>query len=379
MAVVQGQIKTPTGDDSTNNPDLVISLREENSRYVWRIRPSSSKLPRLWRYLEDEDEKLKPFYTDPSNFQSPKSLIQDTYRIINRAVSDDISDPRIIDELQRFGRLLYDRLFPNDIKDIYWEYLYTDEKPRDLNIVIKSSEPWIPWEIVRPYSRTNRREDLFLCEKFNLSRWLPNVVLQDIINLSQVKIFASSALPNSQLETESIVRVLGMDCESIAATTTEVDRILHDGNFTGLHFICHGWHNTKDSDYSELRLDDGCLRPIDIGGANTFLHEKTLIFINACETGQSDYALTGFGGWADAFLRRCESSCFIGSMWKADDLLASKFAPSIYDYLKKGKPIAKAVRLTRDYLKQEYPYNPTWLTYTVYANPLARALTGEDF
>lgn len=238
----------------------------------------------------------------------------------------------------------------------------------------------MPWELIRPCHPQTHEEDDFWCEKFNLTRWLAGDGPPDVINLEKLAlIMATSDLESAQFEAAAIKQLLGNTVEEISPSADTVYNLLETGGFSAIHFACHGEYNTYDPDSSEILLEGENLQPRDINGEKlTFGKYRPLVFLNACTTGRGSYALTGLGGWAEAFVRRAKSSGFIGSMWEAKDETAYKFAVAFYRYLRGDqendpKTIAEAARLARAEIKQAE--DPTWLSYTVYANPLARLVT----
>ena len=60
-----------------------------------------------------------------------------------------------------------------------------------------------------------------------------------------------------------------------------------------------------------------------------------------------------------------------------------QFAKKFYELLLTKSPtkeyltIAEAFRQAREYIKEEAPYNSTWLSYTLYADPEARITQDE--
>jgi hypothetical protein len=65
---------------------------------------------------------------------------------------------------------LYDELFPELLKDMYWERA---DKIKSIRVI--SKEPWIPWEIIKPWGKLKNgeiKEDPFLCENYAFSRWI---------------------------------------------------------------------------------------------------------------------------------------------------------------------------------------------------------------
>jgi CHAT domain-containing protein len=111
------------------------------------------------------------------------------------------------------------------------------------------------------------------------------------------------------------------------------------------------------------------LTPEDLGGRVANLGKaRPLVFLNACQVGQSQMTLTGIGGWASRFLR-AGAGGFIGAYWSVYDRPAFDFARAFYGDLLGGAPIGRAAREAR--LAAQNSGDPTWLAYTVFADPLA--------
>ena len=81
--------------------------------------------------------------------------------------------------------------------------------------------------------------------------------------------------------------------------------------------------------------------------------------------------MTDIGGWATQFLR-ADAAAFIGAYWSIYDEAAFDFAQSFYNHLLSGMPIGRAAQNARVTVKKNHKGNPTWLAYTVFADPLAR-------
>jgi CHAT domain len=351
-------------------PDLTILFDRVpvgNDRHYYRYRLLSPiRELNLWF-----DE-----FHSPETSVMPQGFLEETFTQLNRLLSSDSPGDFFFGRLNSIGMNLYRRLFSDDFKRLYWNSLRYKVK----SIVIISFEPWIPWELVRPFNpETNEADDGFLCEKFNLTRWLAGAGFPDTMSLEQLGlIISASDLDSARLEAEEIKRLLGSKVRDILSSGPSVYHLLRTNDFSGLHFACHGSFNKDNPDMSTLFLEDGTwLSPIDIDGDGlAFGKNKPLVFLNACETGQGGYALTGMGGWAEAFVGRAKCSGFIGSIWKANDESACKFAVAFYCNLLDGKTVAEAAKLARLSIKQAG--DPTWLSYTVYANPLAHLVINRS-
>jgi CHAT domain-containing protein len=152
-----------------------------------------------------------------------------------------------------------------------------------------------------------------------------------------------------------------------------MERGLHDGwHFTGHAHAGQG----NDADQAAIELTNGDeLKPEDIvGNVERMLQKRPFIFFNACQSAQAGLSLTGLGGWARRFIQPSTSdyaaSAFIGSYWAVYDEAALGFAKKLYEGLiVDRKPIGQAAQEARlAILKKE---DPTWLAYTVYADPFA--------
>jgi len=104
---------------------------------------------------------------------------------------------------------------------------------------------------------------------------------------------------------------------------------------------------------------------------------RPLVFLNACHTGVTGFSLTGIAGWAEGFLS-AGAGAFIGAYWAIEDAPEARFTEVFYTAVLGGSPIAAALRQARLAIREEFPGDPTWLAYTLYAHPLAVSEDVED-
>lgn len=110
------------------------------------------------------------------------------------------------------------------------------------------------------------------------------------------------------------------------------------------------------------------LTPEDLTGVVKNLGlARPLVFLNACQIGRSAMSLTDIGGWATQFIR-AGATAFVGAYWSVYDQAAHDFALAFYNRLFSGIPIGKAIQEARQIIKPLG--DPTWLAYTVFADPL---------
>ena len=107
---------------------------------------------RLYRTIADLVDKQDPL---------TKALAQRTLVLTADAVDD---------KLKRIGYRLWDELVPNDFKE---EYGKMRDAWRGQTLLIYSSEPYVPWELMWPYAADDSWKDAGpLCETMLVTRWL---------------------------------------------------------------------------------------------------------------------------------------------------------------------------------------------------------------
>jgi hypothetical protein len=267
------------------------------------------------------------------------------------------------------GAHLFRTIIPNDLQEMLWSL-----RSKIKYVHIQSQEPWIPWELCKLLGRENGKivEGAFLCEQFAVTRWLmgsPRKVSLKLRNVGLV-VPSDSNLPAAEAEKKYVISLAGKGrvIKEINASAGILTKAFATGEYDAWHFTGHGRFESKDPNRSAIMLEHGdALIPEDLSGEPENLGLKEpLIFLNACQVGQSGMSLTGIGGWAAKFLS-CGAAAFIGAHWSVYDKEAHIFAKAFYDQLLSGKTIAEAVQLART--KTEYP---TGLAYTVFADPLAK-------
>lgn len=289
-----------------------------------------------------------------------------------------LEQEQIRERLESIGQNLYRDLFSPELKRAYRQWR---ANPLVRSILITSDEPWIPWEMVRPYDDSDLAEiidDQFLCERFQVSRWLAGQGLPDSVFVaSATLVLPESGLAHVQREEEYFQ---GLPQRGIVVRTpfprllSEVGGLLEQGAVSLWHFACHGNFNSERPEESAVVLADGELRPSDIVGprATGVRRSKPLVFLNACHTSQLGFALTGLGGWAERFVK-AGASGFVGSAWEVHDELAAAFAVKFYEELWGGASLGEALHRARLHIKALDETNPTWLAYTLYGDPMGRA------
>lgn len=284
--------------------------------------------------------------------------------------------------LRALGEQLYRELFPSQLRRAY-QHLSTSGV-RSLQVT--SDEPWIPWELVRPYDDEDPDrivDDDFLCARFELTRWLAGrsgppggIDIRRVACLDAGQAPTRPPLPATAQERRHLAGLADRhrleDLSPRQATTAAVGALLdgQQGQIDLWHFAGHG-------DVSTIVLADGsCLRPEDLYGPRQtgIARRRPLVFVNACRVGQQTWSLTQLGGWAAAWAGRCRCGVFVGPLWSVTDEPAWVFARTFYDQLEAGRTVGQAVLTARAQTRAHAPDDPTWLAYNVYAHPNARAV-----
>jgi hypothetical protein len=312
---------------------------------------------------------------------SPLEKMQAVYQELSQMAGKAPPTPEARDYAERrlaaIGNGLWDELIPDSLKEQYWEF-----RSQVRSILITSDEPWVPWEVIKPYRYKNdgeREDDPFWCQQFAIARWLSGPGLADELPVGAARPVAPAQvnLPSVQEEVAFVEQLnnLRPDIVPLAAFNSRLQVLdwLQSGNFFLIHFACHGQFDSTLPQDSAIVLSDGPLRPSDIQTRFGGKRPRPLIFINACHGAREEFSFTGLGGWAQQLVARARVGAFVGAMWEVNDRLALQFARRFYTaLLKDNKPLAQAFREAREEIRQEAPWNSTWLAYVLYADPEGR-------
>jgi CHAT domain-containing protein len=244
-------------------------------------------------------------------------------------------------------------------------------------VQVQSEEPWIPWELCKLVNSSpggGVDEGPFLCEAFQLTRWIPGLPQFPQLHMTRLALVVpdDSGLAFAAAERDYVLSLAnaGRQVERIPATFLDVQAALAAGIYDSWHFSGHGaFRNEAMPDRSAMILQGGDrLTPESLSGRAANLGKAhPLVFLNACQIGQSGMSLTGMGGWAIRFLK-AGAGGFLGAYWSVYDEPALNFAKSFYARLMAGDAVGKAAHEAR--LASRASGDPTWLAYTVFADPL---------
>lgn len=332
---------------------------------------------------------------------SPEAFQRRTLQKIEKlAAGKDMDDHSLTPEeverkLAALGNNLYDELFSSELRAAYRKLHSRIVAGEIRTLLITSDEPWIPWELIRPYDAEdpdNIIDDDFLCRQLQLTRWLAGdngaagkiaVRRMACVEAGQPPDAQPLAFAKSERAYLSNVAAAQPAIEDVSPTVadkTAVDGLLDGGGIHLWHFAAHGNVSFTHADESVITLADGRgLRAEDIFGTRKthIARDRPLVFLNACRVGQQSWSLTRLGGWAAVWVDRARCGAFIGPLWAVNDWLAYEFAHTFYGALQEGQTIGAATHAARERIRQMAPHNPTWLAYSVYGHPNGRVQFAE--
>ncbi len=324
-------------------------------------------------------EKMQAVYRELSQLAAISPPAQnaggDEKRALVPRTTTQTSPEKAERRLTAVGNRLWNELIPDELKQQYWQF-----KSKVKSILVTSDEPWVPWEMIKPYRHVNGKEeqDSFWCQQFAISRWLSGPGTADELPVKIVLPVAPAQI--NLLSVQEEVTFLGqltslrLGIKSVTALSRGLDLedYIRENEFSILHFACHGMFDDTLPSESAIVLADGPLRPSDLHLYFDQKHPRPLIFINACHGGRVGLSFTGLGGWAEQFVK-ARVGAFVGAMWEVNDTLALQFAKTFYKaLLQDNLTVAEAFRQSREAVRQAAPYNSTWLAYSLYADPEAR-------
>ena len=286
--------------------------------------------------------------------------------------------------LHILGQNLWKALIPADLKALYE---HERDAWRDASLLLVSDEPFFPWELLWPYGE-GWQDDQPWCLTLRLTRWLRRDEQGNghegpptALSLRRWACLAptDSGLIYAQDECDHLRAQVAerhlRDVSPPAASWSGAMDLLEGSDFDWLHLAAHGHFYPAGPDQdAALWLQDGrSLTPDAIVGPEIEAHLKAVrpgFVFNACHGGRLGWALTGLGGWANRLISG-GAGLFLAPLWTVTDRQAAEFAVTFYERLFAGDTIADALRAAR--LAARQSGDPTWLAYSVYAHPNARA------
>jgi len=369
------------GDYQAPYPDLVLRVCTQDNRLTYTLHYCNTEERVI------QGERLR---ADPETYRY--QLVGEIENLAEGLDADgdpltDTPDQAFTPELffrglARIGQRLYNELFNEAMRREYRECI----RGRVRTLEVVSDEPWIPWELIKPFG--DGVDDDFLCLQYDFSRWVSGGAAPAAeIAVDSLACIAptDSGLAWAQVEQAFVCALAGRyglaDRSPEEARRDQVKALLAGQEPVRLwHFACHGDYDRDAPGNSPLFLQyERRLRPHDLVGRvqERLRADRPLVFLNACRAGQSGLSLTGLGGWAKVLVQDCRVGALVVPLWSVDDAAAHTFAQAFYQAAQQpGMTLAAALRQARQSTRRAYPDDPTFLAYTLYAHPNARLAWG---
>jgi hypothetical protein len=269
--------------------------------------------------------------------------------------------------LKQRGIAIWQELIPTSIQS---RFIANHENIKRLKIV-SDGDPF-PWEMIYPFAADPPFDKhCFLVDQAELSRWRFGSLPPNAISLRRADfVIPSDDLEQAQLEFVEVSRLLeawstalkGQPIKGAAQLLQQLEAAM----ISLLHFACH---NAIEKSSGRIIVNSDPITPNDYRSLEGRLKRVTpFVFMNACRTDGAppEYIKVGKkDGWAQRFL--CMGvGAFIGTLWEVRDGSAREFAETLYSGLVGGKSFGDALKCAREYLRNKFPGDPTWLAYSFY-------------
>lgn len=362
----------------------VVKKAQENTLAFWLDSPLA-EAPYRWEYMGET----------PLTSKDPLTFLAQELAPLNEMVqllTADLSEDEAADAKQRLALLaegLFEQLLPEQFRQEYFAHIVPLRNAGVIrSLLVTSDEPWIPWELLKPYHFDVREGqeyiDDFWATRFVFSRWLAGRGPVARVNVDT----AALVMPNVGLHAVAAEQDFfeGLAAQRLIKVTgplqlrKEVLDLFLLGGYQVLHIATHGQFDAADADRSTIELADEMLRPADLRGSllRGIRRSMPLVFLNACDGGRANFGLTGLGGWAEKLFKEANAAAFVGALWEVHDALAVEFSRQFYSRLSEGDTLGQAMQAARAHVRELDPLNPTWLAYTLYGDPNAVVRIGAD-
>jgi hypothetical protein len=382
--IVNTSTSTPTQTLSAQATISAIPQSTDVAPHQLRITERQNGTQITYEYtFESSLLNILELHTSKAITSDRQTYINQIYQEIESRWSNVQADQQAFaEELRAFGGHLLDELFPERLQDLLWQH-----RQHIQSILVISTEPFIPWEIVhlkdpkQPYLP----DEVCFLGQLGLVRWLYDAGSLPPTTLTLHRDRCRYLIPHypdksgyhlPQAEQEIPFLQQTFQATAIAPHPNAAIAALKAADFDLLHFAGHG-ETEPGSSTAKLLLEGLATNkpyvPSDLSATTVSQHcrfkatnTRPLILLNACQVGRSGYALTGISGFAPAFLKG-GAGAFIGSLWSVGDRPARIFSETLYVSLLAGSNLAAATRAAREQSKNAG--DATWLAYVVYGHP----------
>jgi hypothetical protein len=288
-------------------------------------------------------------------------------------------------ELRSIGTELFRRLFPHDLQEVFWKY----RKKID-HLKFYCEEAYVPWEllhVVKPGEALGN-ETCFLGQ-MGLVRWLHGHTAPTQLHIRKnracimIPSYPGRELASAKHEGVLLKKLVGAKPVTPPNRKNLIKLLSGPAAFDLLHFAGHGNGDERDPSQNTIELEPSDPQAVpelrDLSPKNVASlcrltgkdGSRPIVVFNACQAGKMGKYMDGLGGFPPAFLER-EVGMFVGALWSIGDSQAETFIDEFYNRLLKGDTVARATTAAR--AAAHDAGDATFLSYAVYADPMARVV-----
>lgn len=345
----------PTGTVRARPGEVTLQVQLTDGRYRFQ----------LWC----EDYLFEPVLAR-SLTAAPGAAVERTVEMLRRMAADSsgYSTPNAARWLRETGVGLWQDMVPDPIKDQFWQL-----RDSITAFSIACPDDTMPWELLYPLSAG--QDSGFLVEQFPVLRRVYAQGRARRIALSDVHWVVPPNSPvNAQDEITALRRVVATEADpgTIIASLDDLLALLDGGDVGLLHFACHNTFSVQNG--SSIAMAGGPFVPSLLNSsvvAQRLARRQPLVFLNACRSAGVIPEYTHMIGWAGQFMA-AGAGAFVGTMWPVRSTRASQYAEAFYSSLAAGEQLGVASMLARRAVRDMS--DPTWLAYTTYGDPAAKAI-----
>lgn len=237
----------------------------------------------------------------------------------------------------------------DEVLDDLHHYLFAPLRPliaglRGLYLVPHGKLHIVPLHACRSYAdgRCVYLGDEYEIAYLPSARLLPSLppldTAEGILSLANPDLGSPQTLPFSDWEARMIRRSFpDRPGRYYLGPEASVERTQDWGSASILHFSCHGRGDEDHAAISRLFLADDVLLAHDVLHRRPPLAEGSLVVLNGCETGRSDFrSLDDAMGLMTAFLLR-GAGLVLSTMWSVDDHCAAEVVTAFLDELLRNR------------------------------------------
>jgi class 3 adenylate cyclase/CHAT domain-containing protein len=332
---------------------------------------------------EGEERAVKEYAERAYNSNQVKTYTEGIIDLLNRANRRGKIGNDLLVKLKEYGSLLYDELIPLQVKE---RIAKTEEK--NLMLAIDDNLVHIPWELL--YDGKD-----FFCQRFSIGRIVStrqavSVAARAISRPLKMQILAdprgdlSASYEEGVAIKDEMVKLEDWVDVTLKTTSITMDYVKAKiRNFDIVHYAGHGEHDAVNPAESGWIMGDGKLSAREIMNMAGAMPMPSLIFSNACQTGQTDEWRIGADyerkifGLANAFLLSGVQH-YIGTFWEIPDEAGRHFAAQFYRSLIEGTTVGEALRLAKLSLIDKYGEDTiVWASYMLYGDPTTQYIFPE--